>query len=77
MLIYISAYIRRGRKEPTPPHFFICPHATFSASWRALMPPRGTLSCDADLWACIDTVRPLKNAIFEACITDEARRLFA
>jgi uncharacterized protein (TIGR04255 family) len=32
---------------------------------------------DADLWACIDTVRPLKNAIFEACITDEARRLFA
>jgi hypothetical protein len=44
MLIYISAYIRRGRKEPTPPHFFTCPHATFSASWRALMPPRGTLS---------------------------------
>ena len=32
---------------------------------------------DADLWDCIDTVRPLKNAIFEACITDEARKLFA
>ena len=26
---------------------------------------------------CIDEVRPLKNAIFEACITDEARKLFA
>jgi len=32
---------------------------------------------DADLWDCIDTVRSLKNAIFEACITDEARKLFA
>jgi uncharacterized protein (TIGR04255 family) len=30
-----------------------------------------------DLWNCIDAVRPLKNAIFEACITDEARKLFA
>ena len=33
-------------------------------------------SKDADLWNCIDAVRPLKNAIFEACITDEARKLF-
>jgi hypothetical protein len=41
MLIYIGAYIRRGRKEPTPPHFFIC---LMPPSWRALMPPRGTLS---------------------------------
>ena len=32
---------------------------------------------DADLWDCIDAVRPLKNAIFEACVTDEARKLFA
>jgi uncharacterized protein (TIGR04255 family) len=32
---------------------------------------------DNDLWTCIDAVRPLKNTIFEACITDEARRLFA
>jgi len=32
---------------------------------------------DADLWDCIDAARPLKNAIFESCITDEARRLFA
>ena len=32
---------------------------------------------EADLWTNIDTVRPLKNAIFEACITDEARKLFA
>ncbi len=32
---------------------------------------------DADLWDCIDAVRPLKNAIFESCITDEARKLFA
>lgn len=31
---------------------------------------------DADLWDCIDAVRSLKNAIFEACITDEARKLF-
>jgi uncharacterized protein (TIGR04255 family) len=30
-----------------------------------------------DLWNCIDAVRPLKNAIFEACVTDEARKLFA
>jgi uncharacterized protein (TIGR04255 family) len=29
-----------------------------------------------DLWDCIDAVRPLKNDIFEACITDEARKLF-
>jgi uncharacterized protein (TIGR04255 family) len=29
-----------------------------------------------DLWDCIDAVRHLKNAIFEACITDEARKLF-
>ena len=32
---------------------------------------------DTDLWASIDAVRELKNAIFEACITDEARKLFA
>jgi uncharacterized protein (TIGR04255 family) len=32
---------------------------------------------DPDLWNCIETVRPLKNAIFESCITDEARKLFA
>jgi uncharacterized protein (TIGR04255 family) len=32
---------------------------------------------DSDLWNCIDAIRPLKNAIFEACITDEARKLFA
>jgi uncharacterized protein (TIGR04255 family) len=32
---------------------------------------------DADLWNCIDPVRELKNAIFEACITDQARKLFA
>jgi uncharacterized protein (TIGR04255 family) len=32
---------------------------------------------DDDLWNCIDAVRPLKNAIFEACITDQARKLFA
>jgi uncharacterized protein (TIGR04255 family) len=31
---------------------------------------------ETDLWDCIDAVRPLKNAIFEACITDEARKLF-
>jgi uncharacterized protein (TIGR04255 family) len=34
-------------------------------------------SRDADLWDCIDAVRPLKNAIFEACVTDNARKLFA
>ena len=32
---------------------------------------------DADLWPCIDAVRQLKNDIFEACITDQARKLFA
>src|SRR5262249_40067272 len=32
---------------------------------------------DAELWECVDAVRSLKNAIFESCITDEARRLFA
>jgi uncharacterized protein (TIGR04255 family) len=32
---------------------------------------------DSDLWNCIDAARPLKNAIFESCITDEARKLFA
>jgi uncharacterized protein (TIGR04255 family) len=31
---------------------------------------------EAELWECIEQVRPLKNAIFEACITDDARRLF-
>ena len=28
------------------------------------------------LWNCIDLVRPLKNQIFEACITDSSRKLF-
>jgi uncharacterized protein (TIGR04255 family) len=32
---------------------------------------------DADLWDCVEKVRGLKNAIFESCITDEARKLFA
>jgi len=32
---------------------------------------------DADLWECVDAARSLKNTIFESCITDEARRLFA
>jgi uncharacterized protein (TIGR04255 family) len=32
---------------------------------------------DADLWNCIDPIRELKNTIFEACITDQARKLFA
>jgi uncharacterized protein (TIGR04255 family) len=32
---------------------------------------------EADLWECVEAVRPLKNKIFESCITDEARRLFA
>jgi uncharacterized protein (TIGR04255 family) len=31
---------------------------------------------EADLWDCIEAVRPMKNAIFESCITDEARKLF-
>jgi uncharacterized protein (TIGR04255 family) len=31
---------------------------------------------DTDLWDCIDEARSLKNAIFEACITDESRKLF-
>jgi uncharacterized protein (TIGR04255 family) len=30
-----------------------------------------------DLWKVTDSVRPLKNRIFESCITDEARKLFA
>jgi uncharacterized protein (TIGR04255 family) len=32
---------------------------------------------DADLWDCVNAARSLKNAIFESCMTDEARRLFA
>jgi uncharacterized protein (TIGR04255 family) len=32
---------------------------------------------DPDLWSCIEAARSLKNAIFESCITDEARKLFA
>jgi uncharacterized protein (TIGR04255 family) len=31
---------------------------------------------DGELWDRIEQVRELKNAIFEACITDEARKLF-
>ena len=32
---------------------------------------------DDALWAVVDEVRVLKNRIFEACITDEARGLFS
>jgi uncharacterized protein (TIGR04255 family) len=32
---------------------------------------------DADLWDCVETVRELKDDIFESCITDQARKLFA
>jgi uncharacterized protein (TIGR04255 family) len=32
---------------------------------------------EPDLWDCVDAARSLKNQIFESCITDEARRLFA
>lgn len=31
---------------------------------------------DEDLWECIESVRALKNSIFESCITDATRRLF-
>jgi len=31
---------------------------------------------DDVVWALVDRVRPLKNQIFEACITDTARKLF-
>lgn len=31
---------------------------------------------DEGLWDCIGQVRELKNAIFEACITDRTRALF-
>jgi uncharacterized protein (TIGR04255 family) len=30
-----------------------------------------------DLWRVVDSARPLKNRIFEACITNETRALFA
>ena len=30
---------------------------------------------DEDLWECIESVRALKNSIFETCITDSTRRL--
>jgi len=29
-----------------------------------------------DLWHLVETGRDIKNGIFEACITDEARKLF-
>ena len=32
---------------------------------------------EGDLWQTIDEARALKNRIFEQCITDEARKLFA
>lgn len=35
------------------------------------LPPR-----EGDLWECIESVRSLKNTIFEACITDASRKLF-
>ena len=31
---------------------------------------------EEELWNMIDSVRPVKNVIFEACITDKARKLF-
>jgi uncharacterized protein (TIGR04255 family) len=31
---------------------------------------------DDDLWECIESVRALKNSIFESCITDTTRKLF-
>lgn len=31
---------------------------------------------DEDLWECIESVRALKNSIFESCITDATRKLF-
>jgi uncharacterized protein (TIGR04255 family) len=31
---------------------------------------------EQDLWECIESVRELKNSIFETCITDASRRLF-
>jgi uncharacterized protein (TIGR04255 family) len=31
---------------------------------------------DEDLWECIESVRALKNSVFESCITDATRRLF-
>lgn len=31
----------------------------------------------AELWAMIDAARPIKNRVFERCITDESRKLFA
>jgi uncharacterized protein (TIGR04255 family) len=31
---------------------------------------------DGELWSVIDQARGIKNAIFESCINDEARRLF-
>lgn len=31
---------------------------------------------ERDLWECIESVRALKNMIFETCITDATRRLF-
>lgn len=32
---------------------------------------------EADLWAVVDEARTIKNNIFERCITDESRKLFA
>ncbi len=32
---------------------------------------------EAELWRMIDDARPIKNRVFERCITDESRKLFA
>jgi uncharacterized protein (TIGR04255 family) len=32
---------------------------------------------EADLWDCVEAARELKDDVFESCITDEARKLFA
>ena len=32
---------------------------------------------EAELWRMIDDARPIKNRVFEKCITDESRKLFA
>lgn len=32
---------------------------------------------EAELWRMIDGARPIKNCVFERCVTDESRKLFA
>jgi uncharacterized protein (TIGR04255 family) len=32
---------------------------------------------ESELWRMIDDARPIKNRVFERCITDESRKLFA